>query len=468
MVHEMARKTNTRLTAEHYKVLEFAAAYYEEFRVGPLYFNFRKYINVNPDRINLMFPNGLQSVYGWTGIPIHSKDNSCKPVPDLFIDDFRDIYFNNMATTPLRKEVRHFLNSYNEGELGYANPSSGTGPGGRAHYIIEKARRRISKILQVESETIHFTGSGSEANNFAIKGLAFRNFAEKGHLIVTKIAHSSILKTARYLKMRGWSLTELEVSSDGLIDAQQVENAIRANTIMVAVMAVNNEIGTINPLADIGRICKLHNIPLFVDAVQAFGKIEIYPENIGISMMSFSGHKIYAPKGVGALYVEKGLELDPLIHGGGQESGYRAGTENVGSIGAFGLAAKLAHQDMLSENSRLQELQKYFFQQLDKNGLNYIVNGSLDHRIPHNLSIGFRNVDSGTLLLALNQIGIYVSAGSACNAGDDRTSHVLEAIGIDPTIIGTIRFSFGRDTCKNDIDYLFKYLPKILEIISSK
>lgn len=204
-------------------------------------------------------------------------------------------------------------------------------------------------------------------------------------------------------------------------------------------------------------------MPFMVDAVQAWGRLKMHPKELGISLFSFSGHKIYGPKGVGALYIEKGCELAPLIHGGEQEFGLRAGTENVGSIAAFGKASGLIHAEMEEENRRLLGLRKFFLCELEKVEADFIVNGPLENRSPQNLSIGFLNVDSGALLLGLNQIGVYISSGSACSAGDTEVSHVLKAIGADTKRYGTIRFSFGLRTTEEDLTYLFKYLPAILE-----
>jgi cysteine desulfurase len=227
-------------------------------------------------------------------------------------------------------------------------------------------------------------------------------------------------------------------------------------------MAANNEIGTINPLKEIGSICKLYNIPFFVDAIQGFGKMILHPKQMGISMLSISGHKIYAPKGVGALYADSSLNLIPLIHGGGQESGLRAGTENVAYIMALGKASSVIYKEFDLEHKRLTDLRNYFLECLKQVEPNFIINGSLEKRLPNNLNIGFPDIDSGALLLSLNQIGVYVSSGSACHEGSKESSHVISSIGVDTTKYGIIRFSFGIKTTKEEIDYLFTYLPEIL------
>ena len=242
---------------------------------------------------------------------------------------------------------------------------------------------------------------------------------------------------------------------------------MRKDTILVTIMAANNEIGTIYPIAEIGAVCKAHHVPFHVDAIQAFGKIPVDPEKSGIDILSLSGHKIYAPKGVGALYLSPDITLDPLIHGGGQEKGLRSGTENVAGILAMGLAAELAREEMDEQNARYDFLRQRFLSKLEQLVPGAIINGTMQQRLPHNLSVAFPGVDSGSMLLSFDQIGVYVSAGSACSAGDDKVSHVLEAIGADSSRYGTIRFSLGHETTKEDIDYLFEHLPKILSNLES-
>jgi cysteine desulfurase len=276
------------------------------------------------------------------------------------------------------------------------------------------------------------------------------------------------LDTLRVLESQGYDVTFLPVAADGTLSAEAVERAIRKDTILVSIMAANNEIGTIYPIAEIGAVCQAHEVPFHVDAIQAFGKIRINPKEAGIDMLTLSAHKIHAPKGVGAIYLDPKISLDPLIHGGGQEKGLRSGTENVAGILAMGLAAKLSRLEMDEQNARYDFLRQRFLAKLKEFVPGTIVNGTMERRLPHNLSIGFPGVDSGSLLLSFDQIGVYVSAGSACSAGDDKISHVLEAIGVDSERYGTIRFSFGRETTKEDIDYLFEHLPKILDHLRSE
>lgn len=462
MVNRMSKMSDTALTEKHLKVLEYAHKYYEQNKVGPLYQNIKKHTGVTREEIDLLFPHGINSVYTWVGIPIHSADNPCKPLANVTVDDFRRVYLDYNATTPLRKEIIESLTAHFENPLSFGNPSSSTILGKKAYDMIYLARGEIARCLKVKPEEIIFTGCGSEANNLALKGIAFQHLEKKGHIISSTIEHSSILRTLDFLQKLGFDVTYLPVDKEGRVSPQTVQDHLRKDTILVSIMAANNEIGTVNPISEIGRICQSAGIPFMVDAIQAFGKIALTPKEMGISMLSISGHKIYAPKGVGALYVDKGITLTPLIHGGSQEYGLRAGTENVSSIIALGKAASLAQREMEQENRRLKELSNFFLTQLRQVIPNFIINGSLERRLNNNLSIGFPGVDSGSLLLSLNQIGIYVSAGSACSAGSKDVSHVLRAIGVDTDYYGVVRFSFGLQTTQEDLEYLLKYLPEIL------
>ncbi|MCP4723667.1 MAG: aminotransferase class V-fold PLP-dependent enzyme [bacterium] len=465
MINRMSRATQTELTPRHEEILEYTYKYYQQNRVAPLLYNFKQHIGATKEEINRLFPHGLYSIFTWIGIPVQSADNLCKPMARMDVDDYRYVYLDHNATTYIRPEVAEILIHYCSGDIGFENPSSSTIQGKKAYDLVESTRETISHCLSVDPEEIFFTGSGSESNNFAVKGIAFKHLDTRGHIITSQIEHSSISKTMEFLETLGFSVSYIEVGSEGIVSPDSVKEAMREDTILVSIMAVNNEIGIINPIQEIGELCRDRKIPFMVDAVQGFGKIPLTPGEMGISMLSFSGHKIYAPKGVGGLYVDREIQFIPLIHGGAQEFGMRAGTENVGYVVAIGHAAELAHAEMESECERLTELRDFFLSELRKIEPNFLVNGSVDNRIPHNLSIAFPHVDSGALLLSLNSIGICVSAGSACSSGKIETSYVLEAIGADTENYGTVRFSFGLRTTKEDLDYLFKYLPSILEQI---
>ena len=458
--HHMAKATGTQLTLEHLTVLDYAWDYYRKRRVGPLHTNMKRHTGVDRDTIEDIFPNGLTSVYAWVGIPIQTTKKGCKPMALIEVENPREVYFDSNATTPVRSEVVDAMVNFFRDPRSFGNPSSSYGLGGLAYDVIDRARRRIAKCLRAEPAQIYFTGSGTEANNLAIRGVAGQH--ESGHIISTNVEHPSVLHTLRLLESEGFDVTYLPVATDGTLCADAVAQAIRPDTILVTIMAANNEIGTIYPIAEIGAICQARDVPFHVDAIQAFGKIRISPKESGISILTISGHKIYASKGVGALYLDPDMALDPLIHGGGQEKGLRPGTENVAGILGMGVAAKLLRTEKDERNARYEYLRQRFLNKLNETEPDAIINGTLESRLPNNLSVGFPGVDSGSLLLSLDQIGVYVSSGSACSAGDDEVSHVLEAIGVDSDHYGTLRFSFCHDSTKEHIDYLFEHLPRIL------
>ncbi|MCB9078547.1 MAG: aminotransferase class V-fold PLP-dependent enzyme [Anaerolineaceae bacterium] len=462
LINQMSITTGTALTDEHLRVLEYAYSFYEKNRVGPLYQNIKRHTGVTKETIEQLFPYGLNSVYTWVGIPIYSADKGCKPFVSIAVDNAQQVYLDYNGTTPLRPEIVQVLSRYQSDSVGFGNASSSTTLGKHAYDLVYKARRQLADCLSVSAEEIIFTGSGSEANNLALKGLAFQHLAHKGHIIASEIEHPSVLRTLEFLQQLGFVVTYLRIEPDGHISPQVVKDHLRPNTLLVSIMAANNEIGVINPLAEIGQICQAAGVPFMVDAVQGFGKIPLRPKSLGISLLSMSGHKIYAPKGVGALFVDKSITLTPLVHGGGQEFGLRAGTENVGAIIALGHAARLAHTEMKRENERLLRLRNFFLAELQRIVPDVIVNGSLEHRLANNLNVGFPDIDSGSLLLSLNQIGVYVSAGSACSAGSRSVSHVISALSVDTERYGIIRFSFGLQTTQSDLEYLLNYLPQIL------
>jgi cysteine desulfurase len=466
-IYYMSKTTDTPLTDAHMRVLEYAWNYYRNNSVGPLFQNIRKHTGVSKEDLGALFPAGISSVYTWVGIPIQSRVKGCKPMATIDIEDPREVYFDNNATTPLRREVIDAMVTFLEDPHSFGNPSSSYEIGSRAYDTIERARNQIAQCLKVDPSEIFFVGSGSEANNLAIKGAAEKfldkNGDEAGHIICSSVEHPSVLETVRHLEAHGFDVTWLRPDAAGRISADQVAAALRDDTALVTLMAANNEIGTIYPTAEIGALCTEKGVPFFVDAIQAFGKIPLSPKKMGVSMLSLSGHKIYAPKGVAAIYVDSSLELPPLVHGGSQESGIRAGTENVVGILALGLAGNLICREREQETKRYFGLRDYFVERLNQTVPGAIINGTMEDRLAHNLSVGFPGIDSGSLLLSLNQIGVAVSAGSACSAGSNKASHVLGEIGVDPEIYGTLRFSFGKQTVKEDIDYLFEHLPKILE-----
>ncbi len=478
MINSMSRATATPLTDRHMEILEWCYGYYVKNGVGPLYFSIKKALSASKEEINSLFPFGLNSIYTWVGIPIQSADNTCKPPAVIHVHDYREVYFDHNATTYTRPEVSLLLIEYFDGQYGFANPSSGTAGGKAAFDRVYESRMQIAHCLNVSPETIYFTGCGSESNNMALKGIAYNHIEKsgiaynhtdkKGHIVTSIVEHPSVLNTVAYLQTLGFDVTFVGVDKSGRVNPDDIRDAIRSDTMLVSIMAVNNEIGVINPIEEIGKICRDRGVPFVVDAMQGFGKIEIDPEKMGIDILTFSGHKIYAPKGIAGLYINPRLKITPLIHGGGQESGLRSGTENVAYIMALGKATKLIFDEMDNENLRLSKLRAYMLDRLQKIEPDLIINGSMEHRISNNINIGFPFVDSGSLLLSLNAIGISVSVGSACSAGKFETSTVIKALGVNPEKYGVIRISFGVYTTKDEVDYFLKYIPEILRQIKTE
>ncbi len=468
MMREIARKNNITLSAEHLRVLEYADKFYQKHHVGPMYHTLHTQIGTSRADLMKLFPNGLHSVYAWIGIPVHTPEKSCKPIPKIPVKAEKELYFDHNATTYMRKEIVQVLKKHLDHSSLFTNPGSGTRYGKYVYSLIEQARFNIARCLSVDPETIIFTSGGSEANNTAIKGIAFNHLADKGHLVCSVAAHSSILEAHRFLEKLGFDVTYVKVGKDGRINPEDIQRHLKKETILVSIMAVNNELGVINPCREISEWCSNKGVPVFVDAVQAFGKMPINPEKDGYSMLSLSGHKIYGPKGVGALYVKKTLKIPSLIHGGGQEMGRRAGTENAVAIEAFGLAAKLIVKEMDAETKRLGILQKRLIEGLKAIEPDCLINGSMKYRLTNTVNVSFKNVSAGSLLLTLDQAGIYVSAGSACNAGKEDHSHVISAIGVDFERYGTIRISMGLRTEYEDIDYFIHLLPIVLKAIRNE
>lgn len=460
-IYQMAKNSGIEISQLHLNILQFASEYYNENKVGPLYHILFKKFNISKVDIDNLFPNGLYSIFTWVGIPIQTPDQICKHIAEVEVENKREVYFDHNSTTYIRPEVEKVLLDYFSGRYGFGNPSSANKIGKEAFEQIQHARNQIAKILRCNSEEIIFTGSGSESINMAIKGIAFKNLDQKGHIISSKTEHAAVLETLKWLETIGFEVSLVDINKEGIVEVDKIKKSIKANTILICIMTVNNEIGIVNPINEIGAIAKENNIPFMTDAVQGFCKMHIHPKSCGISLMAVSGHKIYGPKGIGVLYKDNSISLSPLIHGGGQEDEMRSGTENVGYILAFAKAAQLLYNGMHSEDKRLSELQSYFIKKLDEKFDDYIINGSLKNRLSNNLNVGFKSIDSGALLLSLNHIGVYVSSGSACHEGSKEASHVIRALGTDTYNYGSIRFSFGLKTTKEEIDYLFKYLPEI-------
>ena len=377
-------------------------------------------------------------------------------------------YFDYNATTPIDgdvyKEMIPYLTDY------YGNPSSSYYIGRQTKDKIERIRYEISQYFNMKPEGVYFTSSGSEADNMILKGISVANKDKGKHIITTKIEHSAILNTCEFLEKQGYDITYLDVTPEGVIDIKELENAIREDTILISIMYVNNEIGTIEPIKEIAEIAHKHNILFHTDAVQAIGEIRINVEEMGIDCMSISGHKIYAPKGIGMAYIKPGIKFEPLIHGGMQEFHSRGGTENIANIVALGKAIKILDETIDTNEEKMKELQEYTLKKINSilSGYDYILNGGFENRASNNISISFKDIDGESLLLALDLEGIYLSSGSACHSDSTEPSHVLKAIGVPEEYAnGTLRISFGKYTTKKDIDFLISKIKEKIDFIKA-
>mgnify|MGYP005770418743 CR=1 FL=1 len=370
-------------------------------------------------------------------------------------------YFDHAATTPVREEVIKEMIPYFGME--YGNASVMYSLGRSAKRAINNARRQVANVINCEPSEVYFTSCGSESDNLAIKGFAYANREKGNHIITSKIEHHAVLDSCKSLEKEGFRVTYLNVDEKGFIDVAQLLNSITPDTILITIMFANNEIGTIEPIEEIGRIAKEKNIVFHTDAVQAIGNARIDVRKMNIDMLSLSGHKFYAPKGVGALYIKDGIKIKKLQDGGEQECNLRAGTENVAEIVGLGKAINLIYGQFDEYNSKLKELRDYYISEVQRSIPNVKVNGDLVERLPGNASISFSGVDGSELLFKLDELGICASAGSACSTSNPEPSHVLTAIGLEKEYInGTLRVSFGKDNTKEDAQYLVESLKSII------
>jgi len=372
------------------------------------------------------------------------------------------IYLDNAATTPVRKEVLKEMLPYFDKK--YGNASSLHSFGREARDAIENARKKIAGIINAEPEEIIFTSGGTEADNMAIKEIAFSARANgKNEIITSAIEHDAILESCKTLEKVGFKIKYVPVDTDGIADPRAVEKLITEKTAIVSIMHANNEIGTIQPIEEIAKICKVKGIYFHTDAVQTFCKEKIDVKKMNIDLLSASSHKIYGPKGVGFLFIKKGTNIQALLDGGGHEFGLRSGTENVTGIVGFAKAAELASKEMNSENARLKKLRDKIIQELLKiEGT--ILNGSKTKRLASNVNVSFRAIEGESILLKLDEKGIAASTGSACSSKSLEPSHVLLALGL-PHIAahGSVRITLGRFNTEKDVDYLISVIPKVIE-----
>lgn len=371
------------------------------------------------------------------------------------------IYLDNAATTKTSQEVVDAMLPYFTEN--YGNASSIYEVGQRSKEAITTAREEIAKVLGAKTEEIYFTAGGSEADNWALKA-AFEAYSQKGnHIITTKIEHHAILHTCEYLEKKGAEITYLDVDENGLVNLDELQKAIRPETILISIMFANNEIGTIEPIKEIGMIAKEHGVLFHTDAVQAFGQVPIDVDEMNIDMLSSSAHKINGPKGIGFLYIRKGVKIRSFVHGGAQERKRRAGTENVPGIVGYGVAAKRAAETMEVRTAKERELRDYFIDRVLKEIPYVKLNGDPVKRLPNNINFSFRFVEGESLLIMLDMKGIAASSGSACTSGSLDPSHVLLAIGLPHEIAhGSLRLTLGEDTTKEDLDYTLEQLKEII------
>lgn len=373
------------------------------------------------------------------------------------------VYLDYSATTPVKEEVLKEMIPYYT-EL-YGNPSSLYSEGLTAKEALDTARRRVADLINAEPREIIFTSCGTEADNWVLEGVADYMKDKGKHIITTKIEHHAILHTCEYLEEHGFEVTYLDVDGEGFVRPEDLEKAIRKDTILVSIMMVNNEVGTIEPIRQLAHIAKDHGVLFHTDAVQGLGNVNIDVRDLGIDFMSMSAHKIYGPKGTGALFMRKGFRIPNFMHGGAQESKKRAGTENVAGIVGFGKAAQLAKENLTHHISTCSSLRDYFWSEIEKNITGVQLNGPKDgRRHPGNLNVSFDYIEGEAILLLLDHFGISVSTGSACSSKSLVPSHVLEALGVSITKMnGTVRFTVGDLTTKDDIDYTVESLIKVVD-----
>ena len=372
------------------------------------------------------------------------------------------IYFDNEATTPIRPDVYEAMKPYIENF--YGNASSVYKIARESKKAIDKAREQVAKALNADPAEIFFTGCGSESDNWVLKGVAAALKDKGNHIITTCIEHHAILHTCEYLEENGYEVTYLPVDEYGRVSAEDVEKAIRPETILVSIMFANNEIGTIEPIKEIGTLCREKGIYFHTDAVQAVGHVKIDVKDMNIDFLSLSGHKLGAPKGIGALYIRKGMKIKNLIHGGQQEKGRRAGTENVIGIVALGKAIEDAVEEMDETTARLKYLRDKIIKGILEN-IDYArLNGHPEERLPGNVNISFEFIEGESMLLLLDANGICASSGSACTSGSLDPSHVLLAIGLPhEKAHGSLRISLGYQNTEEEVDKLLEVLPPIVQ-----
>jgi len=374
----------------------------------------------------------------------------------------KQIYLDHAATTPMDPHVLEAMMPYLGPEFG--NPSSIYAIAQRAKQSLDEARSDVAEILGCTPEEIIFTSGGTESDNLAILGVARANASKGKHIVTTKIEHHAVLHPCEFLEKEGFEVTYVDVEKNGIVDPEKVKAAVREDTILVSVMYANNEIGTIQPIGPIGRFCKKRNIPFHTDACQAAGALDMDVNRLKVSLLTLNGSKIYGPKGVGVLYVKKGINIQPLIYGGEQERRIRPGTENVAGIVGLAAALNFAQERREKENTRLIRLRDYLIKGIEDRIPKVMLNGDPVERLPNNVNMSILDIEGEALLLRLDMAGFAASSGSACTSGSLDPSHVILALGEPYEVAhGSLRFSLGKDTKKKDLDKLLEVLPKIVD-----
>lgn len=377
------------------------------------------------------------------------------------MEDKKFVYMDHAATTFTKKEVLDEMLPYFTEEFG--NPSSVYSFSRATKKAIESARGKVAKAIDAKDDEIFFTGGGSEADNWAIKGVAFANKKKGNHIITTKIEHHAVLHTCEFLEKNGFEVTYLPVDEYGMVSVDDVKKAITDKTILISVMFANNEVGTIEPIKEIGKVAHERGIYFHTDAVQAVGNVPIDVNDMNIDLLSLAAHKFYGPKGVGALYIRKGVKIDNLIHGGGQERGRRAGTENIPGIVGLGKAIEMATSDIEGHSQKLRKMRDKMIKGIQENIPYAKLNGHREKRLPGNINFSFSFIEGESMLLLLDQKGICASTGSACSSGSLEPSHVLMAMGLPHELAhGSIRLTLGDLTKEEDIDYVLDALKEVV------
>ncbi|MEE2710830.1 MAG: cysteine desulfurase NifS [Gemmatimonadota bacterium] len=376
----------------------------------------------------------------------------------------RRVYMDHNATTPVRSEVLAAMMPFFQERFGNASSVHTFGQESRAP--IEEARDHVAALIGARVGDVYFTSGGTESDNMAVKGIAFANRDRGNHIITTEIEHSAVLRSCAFLEQEGFSVTYLPVDRYGLVHPDDVARAVTDRTILITIMHANNEIGTIQPVGDIGAVARDSGVYFHSDAVQSAGKIPIDVEASHIDLLSISAHKFYGPKGVGAIYIRKGIEFEPTNHGGHHEKNMRSGTENTTGIIGLGRASELAHAEQEAEARHLTGLRERLQQGITEEIEDCCVNGHPEQRLPGTLNVSFPGAEGESLILSLDLKSIAVSSGSACTSGSIEPSHVLAALGLDPqTALSSLRFSLGRGNTMEDVDYVMNNLPEVISRI---